>query len=208
MGRASASVRALRARVRSWCGDRNTPSGRLGTKAEKARLKAASIRIRRLPERVVGCYWGSRRAPRAEREFAVRMLLVSALVLVVLSPAVARETVCDRHTEGGRVLQICQFVDTPVMPPAAQKDGDASEAPAPPATAQAPPQPPPRPAPPPRQAQRMPPPPSYAPPPLQRPPQPYPTLPACLAPSGFCGPPAAAPGYLARQMANPDFWGQ
>jgi hypothetical protein len=135
-----------------------------------------------------------------------RIILVGTLVLV-LAPAVARETVCDRHTEGGRVLQTCRFVDTPAASPGARKDGDASEAPAPPATAQAPP---PRPAlaPPPRQAQRMPPPPSYAPPPLQRPPQPYPTLPACLAPIGFCGPPAAAPGYLARQMANPDFWGQ
>jgi hypothetical protein len=48
-----------------------------------------------------------------------RIILVGTLVLV-LAPAVARETVCDRHTEGGRVLQICRFVDTPVMPPAAQ----------------------------------------------------------------------------------------
>ena len=67
-----------------------------------------------------------------------RIILVGTLVLV-LAPAVARETVCDRHTEGGRVLQMCRFVDTPATSPAARKDGDASEAPAPPATAQAPP---------------------------------------------------------------------
>ena len=61
-----------------------------------------------------------------------RAILVGTLVLV-LAPAVARETVCDRHTEGGRVLQTCQFVGPPAASPGARKDGDASEAPAPPA---------------------------------------------------------------------------
>lgn len=109
-----------------------------------------------------------------------RLLLASALVTAIVTAAAARETVCDRHTEGGRVLQTCRFVESAPqaavspaaphsVPPTAQSQ---PRAPAPQTAVITP-------------AQRSAPP---APPDL---PQYY--RPACAR--NWCGPPGLEPGF-------------
>jgi hypothetical protein len=132
----------------------------------------------------------------------MRRMLLAGAVTLALSPAVARETICDRHTEGGRVYQTCRFVDSPPAPPGATVQMHPEPHPAErPAVAQSPPARP-RPAAPPAAAG------AYYAPPAYQPPEPdaarlaapYYAPPACGR--QWCGPPGLEPGYLARYFGQ------